>query len=159
MGILKYILVVYFVSLWVVGCTSAPKQEEPVAPIFEPVTVPDNTANNKIRHVIGNPAILSLWQKSKQAQEAGDLSTAVLQIERALRIEGDDAVLWSRLAELNLKQGNANQAQELAKKSNSLSITDNVLVYRNWLIIADARRLLGDLNGAEEAEYTAGTFR
>ena len=160
MGIIKYIVIFYLISFWVIGCSSAPTKEEPITsePIFEPDEAAE-VVNDKIKHVIGNPAVLSLWQKSKLAEEGGDLATAVLQVERALRIEGDDAVLWSRLAELHLKQGNANQAQEMAKKSNSLSVTDNVLVYRNWLIIADARRLLGDLSGAEEAEYTAGTFR
>lgn len=158
MSIVKIIFITYLVSFLVMACSSAPKQLESDEPVFDPDTVYESSPD-KVKHKIGNPAVWSLWQKSKQAEELGDLTTAVAQVERAIRIEGEDAVLWSRLAELNLKQGNANQAQELAKKSNSLAVSDNVLVYRNWLIIARARRSVGDDIGAQEAEYTAGTFR
>ena len=158
MNIIKAIFIIYLIGFWFIGCSSAPKQIESDGPIFDPNTAYESQSD-KVKHTIGNPAVWSLWQKSKQAEADGDLSTAVIQVERAIRLEGEDAVLWSRLAELNLKQGNANQAQELAKKSNSLALSDNVLVYRNWLIIAKARRLVGDDIGAEEAEYTAGTFR
>jgi hypothetical protein len=33
------------------------------------------------------------------------------------------------------------------------------LNYRNWLIIAQARRNVGNDVGAQEAEYTANSFR
>lgn len=155
MGIVKVIFIAYLVSLWVIGCSSAPKIAN--EPIFDPNAT--ESGKSTVKHSIGNPAIWSLWQQSKEAEELGDLTMAVTQIERAIRIEAEDAILWSRLAELNLKQGNANQAEELAKKSNSLSVDNNVLVYRNWLIIAKSRRLVGDDIGAQEAEYTADTFR
>lgn len=165
MGMIKYVLVVYLLALWVVGCTTAPKSEDESldVPVFDANLFDEEPAESaqqeSIKHVIGNPAIMSLWQKSKQFEETGDLDDAILQIERALRIEEEDAILWSRLAELNLKIGNANQAEDMAERSNDLPIVDNILYYRNWLIIADARRLLGDLTGADEAEFTASTFR
>lgn len=173
MAIIKYIFIICLIILGAVGCTTAPNTsadfgDEPVfdANLFEEPSLADESfasdepaQQESIKHVIGNPAIMSLWQKSKQFEETGDLDEAILQIERAVRIEEEDAILWSRLAELNLKIGNANQAASIAELSNELPISDNILLYRNWLIIADARRLLGDLSGAEEAEYTASTFR
>lgn len=173
MAIVKYIFIICLIAFGAVACTTAPSTtadigDEPVfdanlfeeQPLVEEAPATDEPAQQEsIKHVIGNPAIMSLWQKSKQFEETGDLDEAILQIERAVRIEEEDAILWSRLAELNLKIGNANQAEALAELSNGLPITDNILLYRNWLIIADARRQLGDLSGAEEAEYTASTFR
>ncbi len=163
MKIIKYILLGFVLSLWVIGCTYAPKIDEPIVvsdPIVaEPVAVVED--KNKIKHSVGNSAVVSLWAQSKSAQAKGDLATAIIHMERALRLEGEDPILWSRLAELHLNQGNSNQAQEMATKSNSLAAgeSNTTLLYRNWLIIANARRLLGDLAGADEAEYTAGIYR
>lgn len=114
---------------------------------------------NKIRHVIANPAVKDLWDQAEAARAAGDYETAALLLERALRIAPNDAVMWSRLAEVNLSQGNSQQAENLAAKSNAMTVDNATLNYRNWLIIARARSMRGDDIGAQEAEYTAGSFR
>lgn len=115
--------------------------------------------SNKITHVIANPAVKDLWDQAEAARRAGDYDTAALLLERALRIAPDDAVMWSRLAEIHLSQGNSQQAENLAAKSNAMTVDNGTLNYRNWLIIARARSMRGDDIGAQEAEYTAGSFR
>jgi tetratricopeptide (TPR) repeat protein len=123
-------------------------------------TVQDTVQDSsRITHVIANPAVKDLWDQSEAARKAGDYDTAALLLERALRIAPDDAVMWSRLAEIHLAQGNSQQAENLAAKSNAMTVDNGTLNYRNWLIIARARSMRGDDIGAQEAEYTAGSFR
>ena len=127
---------------------------------FDPYTSSEPEQDpNKITHIIANPAVKDLWDQEEVARAAGDYETAALLLERALRIEPNDAVMWSRLAEVNLSQGNSQQAENLAAKSNAMTVDNATLNYRNWLIIARARSMRGDDIGAQEAEYTAGSFR
>ncbi len=119
----------------------------------------DTGADNKIRHAIGNPAVKDLWEEAEMARLQGDFDAAVVKLERALQIESQDAVIWSRLAEVRLQQGDSAQAENLAAKSNAMSIDNPLLNYRNWLIISHARKLRGDDIGSQEAEYTANSFR
>jgi hypothetical protein len=64
-------------------------------------------------------------------------------------------MIWHRLAEVHLKQSNLRQAEAMAIKSNSLIGPGSPLARDNWLIIAEARRLLGDKEGSEEAKQRA----
>ncbi|HEX5055571.1 MAG TPA: tetratricopeptide repeat protein [Gammaproteobacteria bacterium] len=121
--------------------------------------VDSSDASSKITLATGNPAVRDLWAQAEQARKAGDYDNAALTLERILRIAPDDAVIWSRLAEIRLMQGNSGQAENLAAKSNSMSLDNPLLNYRNWLIIARARKLAGNDVGAQEAEYTANSFR
>jgi tetratricopeptide (TPR) repeat protein len=145
------------IALLFAGCASTPDG-------YDDMDTPEEsyddfeTAGDKITHTIGNPAVIEIWQKAEAARNSGDFETAAMQLERALRIEPNDAFMWSRLAEVQLMQQNANQAENLAAKSNAMTL-DNPLHYRNWLIIAKARALKGDDIGAQEAEYTANSFK
>jgi hypothetical protein len=121
--------------------------------------VDSGVAGSKITLATGNPAVRDLWAQAEQARKAGDYDNAALTLERILRIAPDDAVIWSRLSEIRLMQGNTGQAENLAAKSNSMSLDNPLLNYRNWLIIARARKQAGNDVGAQEAEYTANSFR
>jgi cytochrome c-type biogenesis protein CcmH/NrfG len=96
-----------------------------------------------------------LLAKAELEHSAGQLSQAEATLERAIRIAPKDPVLWQRLAEIRLDQGDAQQAETLARKSNSLVTLDTNLMHRNWQIIAQARRMRGDEEGAQEAEGRA----
>jgi predicted Zn-dependent protease len=119
----------------------------------------ESAASDRITLTTGNPAVRDLWAQAEQARKAQDYDNAALTLERILRIAPDDAVIWSRLAEVRLRQGNSGQAENLAAKSNAMSLDNPLLNYRNWLIIAQARRNVGNDVGAQEAEYTANSFR
>lgn len=97
------------------------------------------------------PAVLALLNNAVQEQDAGNLVTAAVNIERALRLEPKNAVLWSRLAGIRLEQGNWQQAYVLANKSNSLGRGDNSLQIRNWRIIELAKTRQGDREAADAA--------
>ena len=97
------------------------------------------------------PAVLALMQAAEEEEASGDAKLAAASIERALRLEPKNAVLWTRLAEIRLAERNWHQAYVLANKSNSLAQGNRQVQLRNWQIIAEARDAMGDTAGAEEA--------
>lgn len=103
----------------------------------------------------GSPAVLALLSDAGRQARSGSLDGAAAALERAVRIDPHNATIWSRIAEVRLQQGQPQQAENLAKKSNTLAGRDPRLQARNWHIIAQARRQSGDGTGAEAAEQTA----
>ncbi|KPK39427.1 MAG: hypothetical protein AMJ69_05655 [Gammaproteobacteria bacterium SG8_47] len=102
--------------------------------------------------------VLALLAEASRAERAGDLQRTEALLERALRIEPHNAVLWHYLARMRLKQGRFEQASGLAFKSSSLAHDDVRLQAENWRVVAHARRALGDGNGARAAEQKANTL-
>lgn len=96
-----------------------------------------------------------LLAKAELERSGGQLPQAEATLERAMRIAPKDPLLWQRLAEIRLEQGDAQQAEALARKSNALVTLDTSLMHRNWQIIAQARRMRGDEEGAQDAERRA----
>lgn len=107
----------------------------------------------------GSPAVASLLGQAEAASRERDWSAAAVSLERGLRIEPRNPVLWNRLAEVRLQQGQYRQAEQLAAKSNSLAGGDRLLQARNWRLIARARRQQGDDQGAAEAGRRADSLR
>lgn len=87
----------------------------------------------------GGPAVMALAKRADGEMRANDLAAAAATLERALRIEPNNAGLWSRLAEVRLRQGDKTQAEQLALKSNGLAAGNAALKARNDQIIARAR--------------------
>ena len=86
-----------------------------------------------------HPAVLALLSEATQQENSGDLEVAAAKLERALRIEPRNAVLWHHLASVRLRQGQTQLAVSLAQKSNSFAARDSDLVERNQRIIERAR--------------------
>ena len=97
------------------------------------------------------PAVIALLDLSKQEQQSGRVEIAIAAIERALRLDSKNPVLWTQLANLRLAQGNWQQAYVLANKSNSLSRDNVSLQLENWRIIEMAKARQGDSVAVEEA--------
>jgi predicted Zn-dependent protease len=76
-------------------------------------------------------------------------------VERALRLEPHNPLLWHRLAKLRLQQGQFAQAVSLAAKSNSLAGENRRLQASNWDTIAQAQDKLGDAAAARAAREKA----
>lgn len=96
--------------------------------------------------------VLALLQRANQAAKAGQLHTAESQLERALRIEPRNAVLWHYLAKLRLHQNRLDEAAGMASKSNALAGREKKLRIDNWRIIGHARHQKGDTKGARAAQ-------
>lgn len=98
-----------------------------------------------------SPAVVALLDEAERSSKSGNLEGAVATVERALRIEPRNPHLVYRLAELRLQQGKPRLAEDLAKKSALLSAGNPALKKRCWLLIAEARKLQGNVQGAAEA--------
>ena len=98
-----------------------------------------------------NTAVIALLSKAKNQSAAGRMDGASADLERALRIEPRNPVLWHELARVRLEQGQYRQAEHMAAKSNMLAGTNRYLLAENWRIIGEARSRRGDPQGAREA--------
>jgi cytochrome c-type biogenesis protein CcmH/NrfG len=99
----------------------------------------------------GNTAVLALLNKAHDQAAAGWMDASAANLERALRIEPQNPVLWQELARVRLAQGQYRQAENLAAKSNALAGGNRYLQTDNWRIIGEARNRRGDLQGARAA--------
>jgi predicted Zn-dependent protease len=99
----------------------------------------------------GNQAVLALVDTAQNLQLAGNFDQAAAALERALRLEPRNAMLWHRLAQIRLSQGKWRDAIDLASKSNSLAGGKREIQASNWLVIAQAKERQGDREGARAA--------
>lgn len=105
----------------------------------------------------GNPAIVALLQTAEDQQLDGHYEQAAAALERALRLEPRNAMLWHRLAQVRLSQGQWGNAMDFAAKSNSLAGGQRDIQANNWLVIAQAKERQGDRDGARAARARAAT--
>lgn len=135
------------VVIFLGACTSAPQKEAG----FE---VGEGAQNGE--HIVPgsrtSKTVLALLGQARQAAREGQLFTAESQLERALRIEPRNPVLWHYMAKLRLHQDRLAEAAGLAARSNSLAGKNNRLKADNWRIIAHARHQQGDNKGAQQAQ-------
>ncbi len=132
------------------GSTGTTRPDEPAAapePLPDRVEVPPPAASGG--------AVVALLDRADDYRQAGDHSNEAATIERALRINPGDARLWHRLAAARLDQGQPQQAEQLALKSNALSAGDTRLQASNWRLVAKARWSMDDSAGARVAEKKA----
>jgi hypothetical protein len=87
-----------------------------------------------------SPAGQQLLAESRGHQAAGRYPQAAASIERALRIEPRQPVLWLELGTIRLKEGNAAQAESMARKALSLANGDPAIEARAEQLIARARQ-------------------
>lgn len=66
----------------------------------------------------------TLLEQSRAERAAGNNTQAGASIERALRIDPNNAALWVELGEINLAAGNRSQAASMARKALTLTAGD-----------------------------------
>ncbi len=125
----------------------------PAAPAAPPAELPPAEITRE-----GNQAVAALLESADKYVKSKQLDKAGAALERALRIEPRNAGIWHDLAQIRLHQGQYQQAESLASKSNNLAGGNRGLQSRNWKVIASARKATGNAAGAEEAEARAAQF-
>ncbi|HRD65312.1 MAG TPA: tetratricopeptide repeat protein [Candidatus Competibacter sp.] len=137
--------------------TPAPAPVSPPAPAPRPVQPPPPPANLPPAEISrdGNQAVVALLESADKYVKSNQLDKAGAALERALRIEPRNAGIWHDLAQIRLHQGQYQQAESLASKSNNLAGGNRALQSRNWKLIGSARKAAGNAPGAEEAEAHA----
>ncbi len=110
-------------------------------------TAKSKQTNNKPQESV----IVALLDDADNLANAGKSEQAAATIERALRIEPRNALLWHRLALIRIQQQQWQQAITMARKSNALATNNDKLKSENWGVIALAYDKLGNKQKANEA--------
>lgn len=138
------------------GLVSQPENTawDPVQDESQPAT--SQGINRNLDHL--SPAIASLLHKADQAIEEQQWQSAVALLERALRINGKQAEVWTRLSMVHLGQYNPQQSIHMAKRSNSYARDNNSLKAYNWLLISRAYNLMQRPEQAAQAAAKSQQF-
>lgn len=99
--------------------------------------------------------VLALLTTAQQQQGGGDLNGAASSLERAQRIAPREPQVLYRLAEVRLAQGDAAQAEQLARRGLTYAGGRPALQASLWNLIAQARERQGDPAGAAQARERA----
>lgn len=141
-------LVVLCSVLLLNACASTPPASDHTLEAASTATRPDGIA----RGDTDDEKVARLWSSAEKARQTGQDATALKLVYEALDISPQNSLLWSRAAELQLDNLEAALAESYATKSNAFAGQDDrTLLYRNWLIIEQARQIRGDLLGVRSA--------
>ncbi len=140
-------LVVVCSVLFLHACATTPPAVD--SPSLEPDTP---RTDGFARGETEDQKVAQLWSSAEKARQSGQDAVALNLLYEALDISPQNPLLWSRAAELQLDALEAALAESYATKSNAFaSADDRTLLYRNWLIIEQARQIRGDLLGVRSA--------
>jgi hypothetical protein len=131
----------------------APASDVPApAPTPAPLT-PTPPVTTRQFH-LGSAATALVGQAHRQAA-AGDPQLAIGSIERALRIEPDNPLLWIELGEIHENAGHFDQAAGMGHKALQLATGDPHAQSASWHLIADSLKARGRNGEAAEAQRRA----
>jgi tetratricopeptide (TPR) repeat protein len=137
---------------------SAPSNVEPPAdspnspalPPPQPPRVPPQPPPPRENHL--SPATLSLVKQAHALVAHGDLDGASSTLDRALRIEPNNPLLWVELGRLRLEESNAHQAEVCGHKALALASGDRTTQAQAGRLLADALRAQNRNQEAVEVE-------
>lgn len=130
------------------GCASMNSSDTQETLVVEPIVArPDGS----VRGNTDDEKVARLWGAAEQALKTDQDAIALELLYEALEVSPQNALLWSRAAEIQLDSLEGALAESYATKSNAFAEDNRALLYRNWLIIEYARKLRGDLLGVRSA--------
>ena len=100
-------------------------------------------------------ATSALVAQAHAQANGGDYGQAAATLERAVRIEPDNPLVWIELGRVQLGSNNAAQADALARKALTLGTGDASAQAFAWRLIADAARARGRTADAYDADRRA----
>jgi tetratricopeptide (TPR) repeat protein len=142
------------------GTTTGPTNSNPAAPDSAvpapaptppPVTAPPAAPR---QFHLGAAATALVAQAHRQAA-GGDPQLAISSIERALRIEPDNPLLWIELGEIHETAGHFEQAGGIGHKALQLSTGDPHAQSASWHLIAESLKARNRNGEAAEAQRRA----
>ncbi len=128
-------------------------QTQPFPPPQEAPAERPPRAQTKQYHL--GPAALSLVSQAHKQEQSGDADGAAATLERALRIEPNNPLLWIELGEVRLSQNEADQANSMGRKAAGLAAGDAQAQSAAWRLVADSLRLQHRNAEAAEADQKA----
>jgi tetratricopeptide (TPR) repeat protein len=98
-----------------------------------------------------SPASQALVAQAQAQRKKGDLPGASVTLDRALRIEPNNPLLWIEMGQLRMDQQNFAQAENMGRKALSMSVGDDATQSQAWELIAQSLRARGRNSEAAEA--------
>lgn len=133
--------------------TTQPAQPPPVVEEPEPLPPP------VIREPTLGPASRALVGQAQTQLASKNFAVAASSIERALRIEPGNPLLWIELGKVRQAEGNYVQAENMGRKAVAMSVNAPRTRAAAWTLIADSYRARGKNAEAQDAEAKAGIVR
>jgi tetratricopeptide (TPR) repeat protein len=128
---------------------------EPPRPVEEPQPLPEPA----VREPVLSPASRALIGQAEKQLASKNFALAASSIERALRIEPDNPLLWIELGKVRQAEGNYVQAENMARKAAAMAVNAPRAHAAAWRLIAESLRARGKNTEAREAELRAGGIR
>ncbi len=128
-----------------------PDPERPVTDAPAPQTIPVPRERPKRPAATLSPASRALVSQAEAQRKKGDLPGASVTLDRALRIEPHNPLLWIETGRLRMDQRNFSQAEAMGRKALSMSVGDDTTQSAAWELIAQSLRARGRNVEAEEA--------
>ena len=98
-----------------------------------------------------SPAVTSLLLRAKVDIAAANYDSGISKLERAIRIEPQNAEVWHQLAKANYKQGKYSSSISMATKANRYTAVDSEQEKSNWALIKKASKKSGDIKTLKKA--------
>lgn len=131
------------------GSTQTRPAEQP-PPIEEPQPLPP-----VVREPVLGAASRALVSQAQTQLASKNFAVAAASIERALRIEPDNPLLWVELGKVRQAEGNYVQAENMARKALSMATHAPRTQSTAWNLVADSYRARGKNTEAREAQLRA----
>jgi tetratricopeptide (TPR) repeat protein len=120
--------------------SQAPPAVSPSSPLLPPPPPPQQPAPPPPRENHLSPATRALVTQAHTLIAHGDLDGASSTLDRALRIEPNNPLMWVELGRLRLAENNAHQAEVCGRKSLALASGDRATQAQAGRLLADALR-------------------
>jgi tetratricopeptide (TPR) repeat protein len=137
--------------------TSVPSAPEQAPPSPAPPTIPEQPAPPPKQFHL-SPATASLVAQAHKQEAAAAYEPAAATVERALRIEPGNPLLWIELGQVRLSENNAVQANGMGRKALALATGDARAQSSAWHLIADTLRAQNRNQEAAEADQKAASL-
>lgn len=137
--------------------TEPPVETRPVPPPEQPV--PEPLPAPVVREPTLSAASRALVNQAQIQLRSKNYPVAASSIERALRIEPDNPLLWIELGKVRQAEGNYVQAENMGRKAASMSVNSPRANSSAWSLIAESLRARGKNVEAQEAQLRAQGVR
>jgi len=132
-----------------------PSTETQPAPAPPPVEEPTPLPAPVVREPTLGAASRALVGQAQTQLSSKNYAVAAASIERAMRIEPDNPLLWIELGKVRQAEGNYQQAENMGRKAASMAVNAPRTQAAAWSLIADSLRARGKNAQAREAEMKA----
>ncbi len=140
------------------GETPAGTAQPAPIPGQAPPASPERPPGQAPRQFHLGPAASALVTQAHTQAGGGDYGQAAATLERALRIEPDNPLLWIELGRVRLGDGNFAQADAMGRKAVALATGDPAAQAAAWRLIAESLRARSRNPEAAEAEQRASAL-